>query len=179
MLVEGRCQARIGKAFSRNAGARASKPLEQTTPGTPPGPRDHGFVSEKATGKLQFEHRKMGFTSRGASVCRRRDRPIHKKIIGRRVSVLRSQLGGRIAFLRARGTFPKLHQPAGQHGGGIFIHPLIDECRDFLSKIRGVTEARKLVALKRGPGSGKKELPRRLRLLTDHLGLLLGTGCVS
>ena len=87
MFGEGRRQARLCEAICRNAGAREWQPLGHTTLGTLPAPADCGLVSGKASSKLWIGHQKIAITSRWASICGRRDRPIRKKVIGHGMSV--------------------------------------------------------------------------------------------
>ena len=133
MLVEGRRQARLVEAFDSNAGARESMPLGHMTPGTTPGPSDRGFVSARAAGKLRIERRKIAFNSSGAAVCGRRDRPIRKKVIGHGVPILPKRFTRGRVFLHLRRAFPLLHQPARQHGGGVFLHPKVEKRADLLA----------------------------------------------
>jgi len=123
MLVEGRRGAGYGEAFEGNAGADEREPLERATLATLPGAIGHGFVSEKAAGKLLIRRRKMAFTSSRTPVCGRRDGPFRKKIIGHGVSVFQKSFRGRNVLLRLLRTFLLFHQPARQHGRGIFFDP--------------------------------------------------------
>src|SRR5260370_29831364 len=125
MLVKGRRQARLSEAFFRNAGARGWKAPRHLTLGTLPVPGDGGLVSGKASGKLWIEQLKIAFTSSGASVCGRRERPILKKVIGHSRSYLRNTLTWRNVFLHWLRAFPLLHQPAREHRRGYFLHHLV------------------------------------------------------
>jgi hypothetical protein len=173
MLVEGRRGARHCGAFEENAGANGRELLERATLATPPGPIDHGFVRGKTGGKLLMERRKMAFTSSGASICGRRDCPIRKKIIGHGVSVFRKSSRDRNVLLRLLRTFPLLHQPARQHGRGVFLHPKIEQRANFLAEIGGMAETRQFVTLQRVARSGEKKLPRRLSFVMVHASLLV------
>ncbi len=172
MLAEGRGRARCGEAFEGNAGPNEWTSPQHTTPATPPEPIGHGFVSEKTARKLLMERRKMAFTSSGAPVCGRRDGPIRKKIIGHGVSVFRKSFHGRNVLMRLLRTFALLHQPARQHGRGIFLHPKIEKRANFLAEIRGMAETREFVALQRVARSGEQKLPRRLGFAMVHASLL-------
>src|SRR5258708_23911815 len=123
MLVEERRQARLGEGLHWNGGARAREPLEQLTRGARPGLSDRGFVIARASGKLWIEHRKIAFTSSGASVCGRRDRPIRKKVIGHGMSVFRERFKRRRVFLCLVRAFPLLHHPARTPGHASFLPP--------------------------------------------------------
>lgn len=173
MLVAGRQQARLCEAFNKNAGAREWKPLEHMTLGTPPGPSDRGFVSARASGKLRIERRKIAFTSSGAAVCGRRDRPIRKKVIGHGMSVFRERFAGGSVFLRLLRAFPLFHQPARQHGRGIFLHPEVEKRANFLAEIGGMAETREFIALQRVSRSREKKLPRGLGSVVVHASLLV------
>jgi hypothetical protein len=167
--VEGRGQARLWEAFEANAGAREWKPLVHALRGTPSGRGDRGLVSAKAGGKLWIEHRKIAFTSNWASVCGWRDRAIRKKIIGHGMSVCRERFSRRSVFSHLLRTFPLLHQPASQHGRGVFLYPKVEKCADLLAEIGGMAEAREFVALQRVSRSREKELPRGLSLVAVHM----------
>jgi hypothetical protein len=172
MLAEGRRRARYGEAFEGNAGGSGRKLLERTTLATPPGLIDHGFVRGKVAGKLPMERGKMAFTSSGAPICGRRDCPIRKKIIGHGMSVFRKRFRGRDVLLRLLRTFPLLHQPARQHGHGIFLHPKIEQRANFLAEIGGMAETREFVTLQRVARGREKKLPRRLSFAMVHASLL-------
>ncbi len=172
MLVEGRRQARVCEAFGGNARTRESEWLGHTTLGTPPGPNDRGFVIAIASVKLQIKHRKIAFTSSGASVCGRRDRPIRKNIIGHRMPAFRRGRTGGSGFLRLRRPLPLLHQPPREHGRRTFLKPLVEKRPDFFAEIGGVIEAGEFKALQRVARGREKELPRRFGFLKGHAGLL-------
>ncbi len=172
MLVEERRQARLGEALHWNAGARAREPLEHLTRGARPGLSDRGFVIARASGKLWIEHRKIAFTSSGASVCGRRDRPIRKNIIGHRMPAFRRGRTGASGFLRLRRALLLLHQPPREHGRRTFLKPLVEKRPDFFAEIGGVIEAGEFKALQRVARGREKELPRRFGFLKGHAGLL-------
>jgi hypothetical protein len=172
MVAEGIRRARYGEAFEGNAGGSGREVLERTTVATPPRPIVHGFVRGKAAGKLLMERRKMAFTSSGAPICGRRDGPIRKKIIGHGMSVFRKSFCGQDIVLRLLRTFPLLHQPARQHGRGIFLHPKIEQRANFLAEIGGMAETREFVALQRVARGREKKLPWRLGFAMVHASLL-------
>ena len=172
MFREGRWKARLSETFSGNVGAGEFIRLGRAMPGTSPGPGGQGFGGANAANKIRIEGRKIDFTSRGASVCRRGDRAITKKIIGRAMSIFRESFNGRSVFRQVLGTFALLHQPAGQHGGGIFLTPKIEKSADLLAEIGGMAEPREFIALQRISRSGEQELPRRLGFVVVHGGLL-------
>ena len=168
MLAEGRRQARWCEAISRNAGARVWEPLGPTTRGTLPVPGDGGLVSGKASGKLWIEHQKIAITSRWASICGRRDRPIRKKVIGHGMSVCRENFTRKRVFSHLLRAFPLLHQPARQHGRGIFLHPKVEKGANLLAQIGGMAKTREFIALQRSSRSREKKLPWRLGFVVGH-----------
>jgi hypothetical protein len=55
-----------------------------------------------------------------------------------------------------------VHQPAGEHGGGVFFEPLVEQGRNLLAEIGGVSEPCEFVALEAVARSREQELPRGL-----------------
>ena len=101
---------------------------------------------------------------------------IRQKIIGHRMAVGGKRFGGGLLRrgLGVRGlncALALLDEPAGDHGVGVFVEPLVEEGRDFLAQVGGVGEAREFVAVKRVAGSGEKKLPRRLGAVVGHVAL--------
>jgi len=172
MDVEETGQGRFCEAFSGNVGEREWKPAAHTMLGTLPEPNGRHLVSARAGGKLEIERRKIGFTSSGASVCGRRDRPIRKKIIGHGMSIFSCRFTRQSVFLNLLRTLPLFHQPARQHGRGIFLDPKIEKGADLLAEIGGMAEPREFIALQRISRSGEQKLPRRLGFVMVHAGLL-------
>jgi len=76
-------------------------------------------------------------------------------------------------FQRLWRALPLLHQPARQHGGGIFFHPKIKKRADLLAEISGMAETREFITLKRVSRSREKKLPRGLSFVMVHVGLLV------
>jgi len=177
MEHEQRGRAQCCEAFGGNVGERQWKPAGHTMLDTPPGPSDRGFVIARTTGKLRIEHRKIAFTSSGAAICGRRDRPIRKTIIGHGMSIFRERFTWWRLFLHMLRVFPLLHQPASQHGGRVFLHPQVEKSADLLAEISGMTETREFIALQRVSRSREKELPRGLGLVVVHVRLR--TLCVN
>lgn len=64
-----------------------------------------------------------------------------------------------------------IHQPARQHGRGIFLEVLIQQCPHFLAQIRRMGEAGKFTALQGITGCGEKEFPGRLGVIGIHENL--------
>jgi len=169
MDVEETGQTRFCEAFSGNVGEREWKPARHTMLGTLPEPNGRHLVSARAGGKLRIERRKIGFTSSRASVCGRRDGPIRKKIIGHGMSIFRERFSSESIFRRLLRTLPLFHQPARQHGGGVFLHPKVEKRADLLAEIGGMAETREFKTLQRVARSGEKELPRGLGLVVVHV----------
>src|SRR5260370_31540093 len=147
MVVEESGQTRFCEACDRDAGAGEFIRSGRGMPRTLPGPNGCSSASARAGGKLRIERRKIDFTSSSASVCGRRDRPIRKNIIGHGMSVFPWRFSGGSVFRRLLRPFP-FHQPARQHGGGIFLHPQIEKRSNLLTKIGGIGEARTLITLR-------------------------------
>ncbi len=94
-----------------------------------------------------------------------RQRRIREEVIGRTIAVLG------LRSTRARGenlARLMLHQPASEHGGGKFLHPLIQHRAHLLAKIRGVSQARKFVALETVTRCRQQELPRGECMTAGH-----------
>lgn len=172
IVVEGRRLARSGKAFSGNGEAGELNLWRPPALNTFPGTSDRGCVSGGFCAVLRMERRQIAFTSRVASVCGPRERPIRKKIIGHGMSVFRKSFTRGSVFLRLLRAFLLFHQPARQHGRGIFLDPKIEQRAYLLAEIGGMVETREFIALQRVSRSGKKKLPRRLSFVVVHAGLL-------
>jgi hypothetical protein len=180
MLEGGRRQARWDEALSWNAWERKLELLGRMTLSMTPGPGDRGFLRGKAGSKQQMEHRKMAFTSSGASVCGRHDRPIPENIIGHGMRVFPERFSKGNLLLRLLRAFLLLYQPARQHGGGVFFHPKIEKSAYFLAEIGGMAEPREFKALQRVARSREKKLPRGLSFVMVHVGLLVtGAGTLT
>jgi hypothetical protein len=172
MFVEGMRRAWLGEACGGDAWAGEWQRFRDSVLDTPPEPGGHGYGRAEGRSKTRVEYRQIKFTSRGASVCLWRGRAIAKKIIGHAVSIFRESVHGGGVFVRLLRTLALLHQPAGQHGGGVFLDPKIKKSADLLAEIGGVAEAREFVALERVSRCGEQELPRRLGFVMVHAGLL-------
>lgn len=100
------------------------------------------------------------------------DDAIRQKIMGRSMAVAwscgRSGDGLRVGLRGADAALALLDEPAGDHGVGVLVEPLIEEGRDLLAEIGGVAKAREFVRLQGVAGSGEKELPGRLGGLAVH-----------
>ena len=150
------CEARDLDAF-------APAP-RSTLPGSEANKSVSGIFRSRTASKLQ----KPCKTSGWAAVYRLRGGSIRKKVIGHgmRAMVPGFAVGKHVG--RPRRSFPLLHQQAGQHGGGVFLHPLIEQGGNFLAEIGGMRQARQFKALQGAPRSGKQELPRWLGRAGGH-----------
>ncbi len=170
-LERGRRHARLVEAFCGNAWERGDKPLGRMTVNMTPGPGGRCFVSGLAGSKLRISERKELFTSSRTSICGRRDRPIRKKIIGHGMPVLRERFTDGRVFQRLLWALLPLHQPARQHGGGVFLHPKIEKGADLLAEIGGMAETREFITLERISRCREQKLLRGLGLVVVHWGL--------
>lgn len=170
MVVQGTGKIRFREAFAGNAGVGELKAAGRTLFGTPPELSERYFVSGRVDGKLAVAHSKVPFTSCGTSVCGRRYGPVHKKIIGRGMSVVPYRFRWRNVLARLLWALPLFDEPASQHGRGIFLDPKIEKSPNFLAEVGGMAEARKFVALQRVSRSRKKKLPRWLGAVVVHKG---------
>ncbi len=104
---------------------------------------------------------------------------IRQEIIGHRMSavgpIAGPRFGGGLCLRDAERTLMLLHEPAREHGRGIFLQPGIQQLTDLFAEIGGMTEPRKFEALERIARSREQKLPRRLCLLHGHLILQEGT----
>jgi hypothetical protein len=114
-VFEGRRQARLREAFGGNAEATEREPLRRAKADTTPGPDEQGLVSARTNGELRIERPPIAFPSNRAAICRRRDRSIREKIIGRSITVFPGRFSRKSRFVNLRRAFPLLHQPGRQH----------------------------------------------------------------
>jgi hypothetical protein len=114
------------------------------------------IFSSIAAYKLQHPCKNL----RMAAVYGLRGGPIRKKILGHGMRAIIAGFAGGKHVRGPRGAVTLFHKPARQHGGGVLLHPLIEQGGDFLAEIGGVREARQLKTLQGVPRSGEKELPR-------------------
>ena len=78
---------------------------------------------------------------------------------------------GRI-FRGEDGALALLDQPASEHGGRVFLEPLLGQIGNLLAEIGSVSKAGKLIGLQSSAGSGEKKFPRSLRTELRHVALL-------
>ena len=102
-----------------------------------------GTFNSKTPKILQKTNKTSGWTA----IFGLRSGSIRKKIIGHRMRPIAARWGARKHVWRPRGAFPLLEKPAGEHCGGVFLHPLIDQRGNFLAKVGGVRQSRKFKAL--------------------------------
>lgn len=138
---------------------------------TPPRLRSLKSAGEKKSREACDKPHPGAARSRLTAKNRRGRRLIHQKIIGPRLDWLWMRLGRSIALVEMRGILALLHQPAGEHGGGVFFQPGIEKLANFLAEIGGMTQTREFIALKTVPRGREKELPRRLRGVTRQRAL--------
>lgn len=148
--------ARVGWAFARASGS------------TPSGKESKLGFCDIFSGKTTTIPQKEGKTSGRAANYGPWRASIRKKIIGHRMRPVAARFRGGKRLWGSRGTLPLLHKPASQHGGGVFFQPLIQHGGNFLAEIGGMRKTGQFKTLQRVPGSGKKELPWRLRGTGDH-----------
>ncbi len=116
--------------------------------------------------------RVLGCGSRATAKFGWRARSIREKIIGHSMRGLASCFGGSRALVVGRrllacrvsrgGMLALLHQPARQHGRGVFLEPGIQQLSNLLAEIGRVAQAGKLVTLQGIARGRQQELPRRL-----------------
>lgn len=116
--------------------------------------------------------RRADETSGSHTGSARRNDTIPQKVIGRTTPLIFVGCGRGSRLFGEDGAFALIHQPASQHGCGIFFEVLVQERSQFLAQIRGMSEAGKFVALKGIAGSGEKEFPGRLGVVGIHENLL-------
>ncbi len=109
----------------------------------------------RATAKFAWRARSIrkeiiGHSMRGLASCFGGSRPL---VVGRRLLACRVNRGGMLALL---------HQPARQHGRGVFLEPGIQQLSDLFAEIGRVTQTGKLVTLQGIARGRQQELPRRL-----------------
>jgi hypothetical protein len=123
-----------------------------------------GIFSTRASNKLQNPCKNSGRAAvygwRGGSIC--------KKVIGHRMRPIapRFRVGKDVG--RTGRAISLLQEQARQHGGGVLLHPLVQQSADFLAEIGGMRESRQLKTLQGVPRSGQKELPGWLGRAGGH-----------
>ena len=123
-----------------------------------------GMFSSTTADNLQKTYKCSGW----APVYALRRRSIRKKIIGRGMCSIAPGIGFGKWLRSAWRPLTLLQKQAGQHGGGVFFQPLIQQSADFLADIGGVRETRQLIALQGVARGREKELPGRPSLSGGH-----------
>ncbi len=123
---------------------------------------------QKRHERVRREDEVSGASSRSA----RWNDPVRENIIGRTSTLVVGGFGGRSRSFAEDGAFALIHEPAGEHGGSVFLEVLIEEGAQFLAEIGGVGEAGEFIGLERIAGGGEQELPRRLSVIGVHENLL-------
>ena len=164
--------ARVRGALEGRTAARELRLNLWTTTGTLTGHRaDKTGVDSIGAQSYCGSERPVIYSSLDA-LLGRRPSPIRKEIIGH--GMCRAIRGLR-ANNRVAGNeraFTLLDQPASEHGGGAFFHPLIEQRANFFAEIGGMAQSRKFVTLQGVSRSRQKKLPWGLGLVTGH-GILL------
>jgi hypothetical protein len=164
------------EAASKSLAQRDVERIERIAGSTPFRPCGARGTLDKIRKTKWFSPRRGGERSVAAARNVWASETIRQKIIGHRMTVGGKRFGG--GLLRRglgvrglNGALALLDEPAGDHGVGVFVEPLVEEGRDLLAQVGGVGEARKFVAVKRVAGSGEKKLPRRLGAVVGHVAL--------
>ena len=150
------CSARADGVIAR---ARRSTPLRS---GANRDPSDifHAIVANTLQKPCKF--------SGWAAVCGQRGGSIRKKIIGHSVCSIFAGFGGGKQVRRSSRMFSLLQKQARQHGGSVFLHPLIKQSGNLLAEIGGMRQARQFKTLQGVPRSREQELPRGLGRTSGH-----------
>src|SRR5271169_4336847 len=164
-----RWDALAGNSVARAAGAFAR--AQRSTPSASGAKQSiSGMFSSKAANKLQNTYK----TSGRATIYGLRGGSIRKKIIGHGMRAFVVQFARGKHVRRPGGAFSLFEKPARQHGGGVFLHPLINQRANFLAEIGGVRETRQFKTLQGIPRSREQELPRRLSRASGHCASVRG-----
>jgi hypothetical protein len=96
---------------------------------------------------------------------------IRQNIIGHGAAAGGNLLGTLSRVSGEDGAFAVFDQPASEHGGRVFLEPLIEEFADLLAQIGGVAEAGEFIGLQSVARSGEKEFPGSLGVKLGHRSL--------
>jgi len=152
--------------------ALALRSLGHAAQGTPVR-RGAGWSRSVASSlKLKWWPRNCALDSRRAARCWWRSGLFREKIIGHSVRSIEPRFCPGDGVRNLPGMLSLFHQPARQHGRGVFFEPLVEQGTDLLAEIGGMTQARQFVGLQRIARCGQKKLPRRLGPIAGH-GILL------
>jgi hypothetical protein len=157
-------QGALTRKFSaRAAGAFARAP--RSTPLSSEANQSIGDIfSAPATNNLRKPNKTSGWTAG----CALRSVSIRKKVIGHGMRSIAPRFRVGKYVRHAAGTFPLLEKPARQHGGGVLLHPLINQRGNFLAEIGRMGQARQFKALQGIPRSREQKLPRWLSRAGGH-----------
>ena len=174
-MRDGRSDAtQLCGARAENISARAWRSFRQAALGThvsrAESRRAFGIFTTATAKKPQ----ERGKSSYGAASYGRRDSLIREEIIGHRMRSVVPWLASGKRVRHTRGALALLQKPAGKHGRGVLLDPLVEQSTDLFAEIGSVVQAGKLITLQRVARSGQKEFPRRLHLGTRHGFLLKG-----
>lgn len=154
--------------LARGSSARTEYALARVPRNTRSGSEANQSISDIfsaiATNRLQATCK----TSGRSAVYGLRGGSIRKKIIGHRMRSISAGFGGGKHVRHSSGTFALFEKPASQHGGSVFLQPLVKQSADFLAEIGGMGQTRQFKTLQGVPRSGEKELPRRLSRARGH-----------
>jgi len=147
-------EALTGNLAARAVGAFARAP-RSTRSGSETNESVGGIFSSATVNKQQNPYK----TSEGAAVYGLRGGSIRKKIIGHGMRAFVTQIAGSKHVRQPGGPFALLEKPTRQHGGGVLLHPLIEQRANFLAEVGRVGQTGQFKTLQGVSRSGKKELP--------------------
>jgi hypothetical protein len=169
---EGRSvEARWGEVAGGAQRSRVMPRRKREAQGIPQGTLAVSNVRAEKQTNSEKRLRSAGESSGATARSTRQRDVICQNIIGRSMAVGAGRLWSDGIIHGEDRTLALLDEPAGKHRGSVFFHVLIEEFSDFLAEIGGVSEARELVGLERGAGSGEKEFPRSLGAELRHVVL--------
>ena len=173
MKREAKGWAQRREALARKFSARAAGAFARAPRSTPLSSEANQSIGDIFTSRTTNNLRKPCKTSRWAACCALRSGSIRKKIIGHGMRAIVPGFHVGKYVWRAAGSFPLLEKPARQHGGGVLLHPLINQRGNFLAEIGRMSQAGQFKALQGVPRSRKQELPRWLSRAGGHKSPLL------
>lgn len=154
-------------------GARARSIRHRLLCDTPVGCGVGHIRPDEFNKKTAPRHENGSGVLRTAAICMRSGRLLREEIIGHRMRGLTVRLARRSTVIFAiRRAFALLHEPARQHGRGVFFHPGVKQLPNLLAQISGMAKSREFVALQRIAGSREQKLPRRLGFVVRQGDLL-------
>ena len=165
-------------AAARPLGKRLAGRIERVSGSTPFRPCGARASLDKIGKTGRVSPQTGGERSRATARNTLLNESIRQKIIGHRMAVCGRRFGDGLVrsgpgFRGENRALALLDEPAGDHGVGVFVEPLVEQGRDLLAEIGCVSEAGEFVALQGVAGSGEKELPRRLGAIGVHGALRL------